>query len=498
MTNPVADPLIAQLGKWRLFFQEQRNPNGAYQYRGKTQIGGVNTPLGDDTLITTPSRTRANAWDITDVAVGQPGLPNTDFTAHLNKTLRDIYHRLKRTNCRFNIQAKYDSCGRPDDFFSWESKYLGVAARMTDLTFPQMNPLSGDDNAVSQLTGSLSMFVWVEILKLKFEEQADSVILAEVLDGFYNDVVDCGDCGQFSDGCGKFYCLTLADAGSPGLSSQIVFTDDGKATWQTIDIPPLGGNSGSKIAAVGNRLIVIAESTNSHFHIRFSDLHALVTTAWSEVSSGYVENPLDIYSKSPGETFISGRNGYIYKLDDVTTAPTVLTDGSIVTDDLNVITGIAETIVAGGENGALLVSNNSGEAFASMGITLKDGSVIATNVTAIGMLDDTMWFVGAGGSLYFTTDGGTTYTQKVLDGGISVINDIAFYDDNVGYIACEVAGAGRVYRTDSMGWNWYYQDGISSLPSAVRYNFVAPCWYNEVATGGRVTIDGDGLLAVAN
>jgi hypothetical protein len=263
MTNPVADPLISKLAGWRLFIQEQRNPAGVFYYRGKTQIGGVNTPLGDDTIITKPSQDQANKWDIIDVAVGQPGLPTTDFTAHLDKTLRDIYHRLKRTNCRFNIQAKYDSCGRPDDFLTWEAKYLGVSARMTDLTFPQMNPLTGDDNGVSQLTGSFSMLVWVEILRLRFEEQADSVILSEVLDGFYNDVIDCGDCGNFSNGCAKFYCLTIADTGSPGLSSQLVFTDDNKATWQSLDIPPLGGNSGSKMAAVGNRVVVISENTNS-------------------------------------------------------------------------------------------------------------------------------------------------------------------------------------------------------------------------------------------
>jgi photosystem II stability/assembly factor-like uncharacterized protein len=227
------------------------------------------------------------------------------------------------------------------------------------------------------------------------------------------------------------------------------------------------------------------------------DVHNLDATAWSEVSAGYVENPLDIYSKSSGETFISGRNGYVYKLTDVTGSPTVLTDGSVVSDNLNRISGVAETIVAGGENGAVIVSQNGGDSFASKGITLTDGSVIADNVTAIGMLNDRMWFVAAGGNLYFTLDSGDTYTQKTLDGNISVINDIAFYDDNVGYMAVEINGAARVYRTDSVGWNWYYTDGIANLPTMVRANFVAPCYYNEVAVGGRVTVSGDGLLAIA-
>lgn len=494
MTNPKSDVLIAQQGKTRVFFQKTRNPGGAYSYRGKTTLGGVNTPLGDDTLITAPSRTRVNSWDIVDIAPGQPSLPTTDFTAHLDKTLRDIYHELRKTNCRFNIQAKYDSCGRPDDFLSWETKYIGVGARITDMTFPPVNPLSGDDNGVSQLTGSISLFDWQEILKIKFEEQADSVILAELVDGFFEDVVDCGDCGALSDGCQKFYGLQIANTGSPGLSSQLVYTLDG-STWQALDIPTLGGNTGDKMAAVGGRVVVVSRNSNSHHTIRFTDIKAGDSTAWQEVK-GYTENPLDIYSLSSGETFVSAENGYVYLLADPTQTPEILTDGSIVSDNLTRINGIGNVVVAGGENGALLVSVNTGSTFANKGLTVS-GSTVNDNITAIGMLTDKMWFIGAGGKLYYTIDAGDTYTEKVLDANITVINDIQFYDDNVGYVAVEINGGARVYRTDSMGWNWYYTDGISNLPTMVRANFVAPCGYNKVAVGGRETLGGDGLLAIA-
>jgi hypothetical protein len=96
------------------------------------------------------------------------------------------------------------------------------------------------------LTGTLSFQEWDRIRSIKFSERADSTVVAEVLDGFYYDTAQCGECGTPSDGCNAIYLLTAASGGSPGLSSQLVYSLDKGKTWATIDISTLGGLAGNR------------------------------------------------------------------------------------------------------------------------------------------------------------------------------------------------------------------------------------------------------------
>ena len=493
--NASEDPSLAQVGQFRIFVQEDGpSPASPYLYHGKLSMGGITQALGDDTPIFIPSSVQANKWDIAGAIPGSPALPTTDFTTHMLKLLTDVWWDFKRTNCRFNAQVKIDSCGRPDDWNSWEAKMLLARAKLTTLTGPLINPLTGDENAVAQLTGSLTMLRWEVLKQIRFEEQADATILAEVLDGFYYDFITCGDCGQPSDGCRKEYNLTLANSGSPGLSSQIVFTLDDKATWNTIDIPTLGGLSGRRFVPVGNRAVVISPAVASHHHIQFSQLDAGNALAWQEVTTGYTNAPRAIYSKSSSETFIGAVGGVVYLMTNPTAGVIVLTDGSVTTQNVNDIRGCNETVVAVCDSNAILKSDNDGVTF-----ELVIGPEVGINLNTIEVLSELIWWVGTGnGNLYYTIDGGETWVENTPDADLSVINMVRFFDENVGYFSAEVGAIARVYRTDDLGNTWHNDEPwITGLPTADRYNFVAPCGYNEVATGGRVSAGGDGILAIA-
>lgn len=498
MSTAQIDPNLTQVGKWRIFVQEDGiSPASGYFYHGQTSIGGVAEALGDDTPVYLPSSERSNQWDIVDIVPSQRSLPTSDFTTRMNKLLTDVWWQLKRSGCRVNIQLVLDECGRPDDFSSWTSKILLSQARITDFNLPAFNVLSGDENTMSDITGSLTAMALEPIRGIRFEEQADAEVVAEVLDGVYYDVAQCGDCGVPSDGCSKVYFLTLANGGSPGLSSQIIVTTDRGNTWNSIDIPTLGGASGTRVAGVGRYLVVISEATASHHISLISDVDAGVT-AWTEVDTGYTAGPRAIYVKSSRESFIAAASGVVYKLSDPTSGVVTVSDGSATTQDLNDIDGNANVVVAVGDNGAVLVSENTGDTFSARDIRLKDGTLITDNVTTVAVLSPRMWFIGAAGNLYYTIDGGVTYAEKVVDSALTVINRIRFVDVNVGYFAAQTAGGVRVYRTDSVGNAWEYQEpSIGALPSAERYNVVVPCGYNEVAAAGRKSVGGDGIIAIA-
>lgn len=488
------DVNIAKGGQTRVFVQyEGSSPANDYVYVGCMQLDGLSQELGELTPIYCPSSEVAEKWDIVDSTAAQPSLATTDFTQHMDRFLRDFWWDLRRKGCRFNMKVKLDSCGRPDDPHSFDSLIIVPGTKLTAFNLPTLNPITGDDNAALDITGSLQARTFEAFRPVQFGEVADTTILAEALDAVYSDQIQCGDCGVPSDGCQKAFVLTLANSGSPGLSSQIVYTSNGFSSVAAMDIPTLGGLSGNRVAAVGQRLVVVSQATGSHHHALMSDILA-GTVNWTEVETGYVagKGPRAIYSKSPSETFVAAAGGYIYLMDNPASAVSVIADGSATTQDLNDIQGKAQVIVAVGNNNAVLVSQNAGATFA-----LKTGPAAGVALTAVWVVNKNVWWIGCGnGAVYYTIDGGDTWTLAFDD--LTVVNDIQFVDEIVGYIAGEVNGVGRIYRTADNGYSWHYQTPyVSELPSAARYNVVVPCGYNNVLAAGRVSVGGDGIVAVA-
>lgn len=490
------DPGVLVAGQARVWLQENGiNPGAAYIYYGCTSLDGPSQDLGTPDPVYCPSPTLRNQWDIIDDAPKTPALGTTDFTSHAAKLLTDAWMDLKDRRCKFNMQVAVGACQRPDQFDKWDAKVLFLGCRLNNLKLSTLNPLSGGDNAPVDFSGTISFQDWKIIHALKFTEKADSTILAEVLDGFFYDTAQCGDCGTPSDGCQAIYLLTLANAGSPGLSSQVVYSLNGGATWASIDIPTLAGLSGIAAAPMGDKMVVISQAGGNHHYSLFSSINA-GSTSWTAVT-GYVstKGPRAIWVKSSTDAFIAAAGGYIYHLASATSTPTVLTDGSVTTQQLNAIHGSGLTVVAVGNSNAVLYSANGGDTF-----SLVTGPTVGVNLTAVWVMGPNAWLVGTGnGKLYYTLDAGATWTQiGGLGSGVTVINDIAFENDVVGYMAAEVNGAAVVYRTTDSGNSWQSTSpSITGLPTAVRCNFVATCGVNKVLTGGRKTAGGDGLAALA-
>lgn len=494
----MADIDILKAGQWRLFVQDD-GPGAAnpYNYVGCLSLGGITQELGEGTPVYCPSSQQANAWDIVDIVESVPGLPTTDFTQHADRLLRDFWFTIRRKKCEFHMQAYVISCSRPDDPNDWDAKIHLFLTRLTTFSMAEMNPLSGDANSAFDLTGSLQMQDFEAIYPIKWAEVGESAVFAEAIDVFYYDVIQCGDCGAPSDGCQKVYWLTKASGGSPGLSGQIAYSLNGGSTVAIVDIPTLGGADPQRFAPMGNRVVVLEASTTSHHTNLISTIDAGLTTGWSEVT-GYTTNPLCIWVKNSSEAYIGGASGYIYKLTNPTLAPTVLSDGSITAQDLNDIDGLGNTIVAVGDSNAAVISENGGESFAALTLPSAKAAVNAVSVSVNG--PNSFWVAWADGDLYFTVDGGTTWTESVIDSSIDSAQHVTFYNEVIGYFACKVGTTPRTYRTSNGGYTWVNTTPeISALPSTVdQVNRLAPCGWNEVAFAGREASGGDGTIAIAS
>lgn len=493
MAQTRSDVNVTNPSDARAFLKTGISPALAYSYQGCMTVGETENPLGEATPVYCPSSERHGVWDIIATTPAAPELGTFDMTVRMDRFLRDAILDVIRQGCEFNLLTPLGRCTRPDNPFDWDSAIIRKGVRGTSFTIPELNPQSGENNEAANLTIPAQYRELLLLRRLVFAQYAESTIVSEVLDGFYYDVANCGDCGTASDGCGKWYWLTSASGGSPGLSSRLVVSIDDKATHFSIDINVLGGLSANRVVPVGLYAVVISQANGGHAYSLFTDIDAQ-TQAWTLTTSGYVatKGPRAIYSKNSVLTFVAGAGGYIYLMRNPTQAVTVLADGSATVQDLNDIDGQGNTVVAVGNSNAVLYSNNNGDSFGTV-----VGPAVGVNLTSIEVISDTIWHVGSASGIHFTVNGGTSWTLA-WSGGL--INDIQFYDSEVGYAAVEIAGVGAILWTIDGGATW-----IRGLPrlagvpgSVVRYNVATPCGPNEVAIGGRKTVGGDGILASAS
>lgn len=490
------DATLIQSGQARVFIQEDGiSPLNKYVYYGQVQLEKSSLDLGKVTPVWLPSPLQRNRWRIVDRIRSAPTLGKTGFTAHADRYLRDVWWKLKDRGCTFNLQVVLGECQRPDQIQQWDSRLFFKNVVLESLNVTELNVLDGSNNMETDLSGDMSFEDAIPLRQMTFESQASATLLSEILDGLWYDVPQCGSCGPASDGCQKLFLLSLANAGSPGLSSQIYYSIDGGTTFSALDIPTLGGLSGSRMAGMGDKLVVISQAKANHQWILFSDVLA-GSPNWVAVSSGYVatKGPRAIYERNVDQAWIAGAGGYIYYLTDPTVPVVVSTDNSLTTQDLNDIHGVGRTVVAVGNSNVVMYSSSEGNSW-----QLLTGPAVGQNLTSIWCISQNVWFVGTNnGKLYFTIDFGATWTQ-INFGTVSVINDIQFADDTVGYMSVEVTpGNARVYRTLDSGYSWQYQaSSVVGFPTNWnRINVVLPCGWNECAAAGRVTSGGVGALAL--
>lgn len=490
------DPNLAKSGQFRVFVQvDGSSPANPYVYVGCLSLGGFQEDLGTGEPILCPSSETPGAFDIVDTTSPPPALPTTDFTQHMNRQLQDFWWDLRKKKCKFNFKVKGSNCARPDNPDDFQSQIIARDAQLTAFNTGAFNGLAED--AVIDLTGSLLVLGFDRFLPISFGEVADADTFSEVKDGMFADKVQCGDCGSPSDGCQKLYVLTATIAASPALAAQVAFSLDGGSTWDYDNVQSLGTKTANKLALVGNRIVVISEIDEAHHYKSQSTLDAGTLAGWTRVSSGYVatKGPQAIWSKSPSETYIAAEGGYVYFMANPTAAVTVLTDGTVTTQNLNDIRGKNRTIVAVGASNAVIMSNNAGRTW-----SLVVGPSVGQTLNTVEVVTESIWFVGvANGKSYYTTNAGTTWIEYTPDSDITDVNCIRFKDEIVGYMATVVSGGVRIYRTADNGYSWHYDEPyVLDVPTADKYNFVVPCPtdYNTVLAGGLASGATDGIVIV--
>lgn len=481
----------------RIFFQEGgAGPSRGRTYRGNWKAGALSWSKGDITTIRDPDPDSYNKFIRVGRFRGEPGDPEITLMARYTRD-RSTLLRLARGDCEHTLHIHFGLCQNPQDFSRGFDKALIIeGASINTYGTDDLGAMSPDETApINEEVPFVGTDAY-EVVRMTFSEQAGTLVTREMTSVYVCDAEQCGYCGVVSDGCQVVLALEGGVAASPGQAPTVLYTRDGGATWGERTVATLASNeAGSALVCIGSYTVVISADSDSLHYILTSDL-LTGAGSWTEVNTGFValKGPINLHSLGASETWIVGEGGYIYFTDDATLGATeVSTAGTVTTNNLNAVhASDSLNVVAVGAANTILRTTNGGTSW-----SLVVGPAVGVVLNTVWMRSALEWFVGAAnGNLYYTIDGGATWSTKLFPGSAAgSVRDIVFATPSVGYLAHSTATpAGRILRTIDGGYSWYVMpEGTGSIPANDYVASLAVCRDPNIVFGaglGDNAVDG--------
>lgn len=485
----------------RVFLIEDRaGATHTPQYQDFARVTGVTWSQGDITPVRVPDPRQYGRYITVDKIKGDPGLPTTTIEFRKARIVSEIL-KLTRKGCPIDVQVHIGQCEDPSDFnMGWEVIAVLEDVDITQYDTSELGALDGSQEAAVMETLSITAQDYYELNPIAFSAAAENDIVQEVIDVAICDSKVCGECGLPSDGCEHIFAIETPQGASPGLDTQIVYTRDAGASFDSATVNSLPANSApSAMACAGPYLVVLSNDDGSLHYGYISDILDGVGS-FTRVATGFVVGgePNAIFSAGRTMSWIVGDGGYIYFSEDPTTGVQAQTSGDITSQNLLCISAAdEENLIVGGATNALLLTRNGGTSWA---LISGPASQAAADIQAVAMVTKNLWYLGySDGTLWYTQDGGVSFAQRLLPGALTEITAISFATQTCGYLAGVAGSTAKIERTISGGNSWYVlpeTPGLT-LPSAARINAIAACGDNPnlVWAGGyKTSASSDGIL----
>src|SRR3990167_7750021 len=305
-------------------------------YESCLRMTGLSQGYGDVERVECPDPYQYGKFIEVATIRGATDRPTTTIEGRYPIDLLSSLLALARKGCTFDVQLHMGDCTDPSVFNDYKKVLVLESAYLTNFGTDDLGALASGDNAVVNENADLSGKDAYELRPLAVGAAAASIVTVEVLDVVICDTIQCGDCGEQSDGCERVYALTTAAGGSPGTPADIVFSIDKGVSWAAHDIDTLAtAEVPDELDCIGSYIVVVANATDSIHYALKSEFDGFTDPTWTEIATGIVAagSPNAIHSTG-GHAFIVGDGGYVYETEDPTTGVTVLSAGSVVTDNL--------------------------------------------------------------------------------------------------------------------------------------------------------------------
>lgn len=477
---------VHKMSDSRIFYQ----PGGAAPWNEVYLAAGEESAPIDITGVTFPTPTRTDVWahdayqrdqyqTIAETVEAPGGSVAGSVVFHY--ALGGIPKDLLKRGCLFTFYDAVGICGELSQGLdkAWSSvvRILAGGRINGDIDFGDLNN-SREGTDLKSFTTPMKFREFYHVSSLNFALKASATIATEVLDVTYGTKVNCGDCGLDDDGTKLIYALVRPATG--GKPYVLYYTDGGTSNNTSIITAAANDEVPVALRVVGKYLVVISPTaggatTGGYYYAEIDEYGAPGT--FSKVTTGFAATaePRDIYVSGRNRFLLCCDGGVVYRVDDVLSGATqVLAAGEATTEDLSRIAGIGANVrVAGGTDGAVLISNTGGRTW-SVVPTAPVAS--GTNITAVAVRSRLVFYVGtSAGTIYYTRDGGKTWTERKFPGsGSGTINDIRFVNDEVVYFAHTVGGAGLLYASiNGLKSITNVANRVLNFPSVVGINRIA-------------------------
>lgn len=487
----------------RVFLIEGRaRPDHKPSYESCLRMMGISQGFGDISKIEEPDPYNYDSFrEVGDIR-GSTERVTTSLEGRYAINLLSDLSKLARKKCDFDVQLHFGQCSDPSDFMTFEKVIVLEKAGITNYSTEDLGALQSDDNAPVNESVDVSAREFYEVLPISFGVKAGSIVTNEIVDITIFDSASCGECETESDGCYKIFGISLQAGGSPSTPPDIVYSLDKGETWAAHDIDTLGAaEDPTAVGGVGPYVFVVSNDTNSLHYALVSELELGIDPDFTEVTTGFVAGgEPNAVSVIGSIVYIAGDGGYVYKSEDITSSVTAIESGTVTSSILRDIHAFSEDfVVAVGDNGAVIYTEN-GSTF-SAATTSPVGYGVTLN--CVWVKSESEWWVGSNaGNLYYTLNGGSTWTAKAFPGsGTGIVHDIVFSTDSVGYLSHETASdVGRILRSYDGGYQWQItpERTGATLPANDRVNALAVCQFdaNFVVGAGLADNATDGYIVL--
>lgn len=463
---------LAKTSLSRVFLIEGRaGPANAPSYQSCMKSSGVKQDFGAITKIECPDPVNYGKFITIGTTKAAKGEATATITGRYYKDIRSTLLRMARIGCPIDTQVHFGGCGAANEFNVYEKIVVFEDVNLTNYGTGDLGALGqGEDGAIDE-TGDISAQDVYEVMPLGYAARGDDVVTNEVIDVIIADNISCSsDCGAKSDGLDKIYAITAKAGGSAGTPPDLVYSLDGGATFYAHDIDSLTvAQDPTGIAEVGSYLAVGSSDAGNINYVLKSSVKTVGDHTWTGVTTGFVANkgPKAIWS-SGTRAFLVGLGGYIYYTDDPTAGVTVADAGVAAGGDpLKSVHGLDSTFVVAVGDAGSIVYTADGTTWTALTRFLP----VWVGMNGVWVKSKTEWWVTTNsGRLYFTLDGGVTWTEKTFSGsGAGICGKVKFSTPTVGYLThTTAANVGRVLKTVDGGYSWKVQPDSGTMPTCYK------------------------------
>ena len=381
-------------------------------------------------------------------------------------------------DCPFNVYINTGKCTNLSDFAGGWSDYVMVLSQcvISNVDGGDRQSWDADDPVEDSADCTAEGGIYL-VGALSFADSGGALTDVEILDVTYADKQTCGNCGPANDGTEWRYALGATGTNPAG----VFYSTDGGNTWVALPITGIGASEQpTAIRVINGYLVVFSKigggaTLSSYYISAINQKTGVPSSTWSEITTGFVATKTinDVYVANSREVYMVADGGYVYTTDNIASGVTVLNAGSATIQNLARVRGDMDgNIVAVGASGTVIKSVNRGSTWA-----VTAAAPVVASLTAVAVLDaDRYWAGSAAGNVYYTLDGGASWTAKGFpNSGAGAVGDLVFATDEVGYILHTVGGVGYVVSTWDGGGNWTASANriLNTVAAVARVNRLA-------------------------